>query len=160
MKTLKLCASCVLAIVLHAGADPFIGTWKLDYGRSNFTRTDASFLFATIKVESDGNGLKSTASAADGQGVASSFTFNSPLDGTPSKVITAMPLRGPSAVDAISLKRIDDRTIAATGTKNGKFVFSDTRVVSADGTTMTVTRDGMTAEGKKYRSTIILVRTR
>jgi hypothetical protein len=61
-------------------------------------------------------------------------------------------------VDTISLKRIDDHTIAATGTHKGKLVYNDRRIISADGETMTVTRDGTTPEGKKYRSTLVLLR--
>jgi hypothetical protein len=160
MKCLKLFGFSILAAFLYAGADPFVGTWKLDSDRSKFSSTGTSFMFATIQVESAGSGLKSTASAADGEGLASDFTFNSPLDGTPSKVIAATSIRGSSAVDTVSLKRIDDHTITATGSKNGRLVFSDKRVVSTDGMTMTITRNGITPEGRKYQSTIVLVRFR
>jgi hypothetical protein len=61
-------------------------------------------------------------------------------------------------VDTITLKRVDPNIIMATGAKNGKPVYSDRRVVSADGKTMTVVRDGTTREGKKYESTIVLER--
>jgi len=70
------------------------------------------------------------------------------------------PLKGFSAVDTISLKRVDDHTITATGTKSGKVVFSDTRVVAADGATMSIHRNGTTPEGKKYSSQIVLIRVR
>jgi hypothetical protein len=43
--------------------------------------------------------------------------------------------------------------------KYGKLVYTDKRVVSADGKTLTVTRKGTTPEGKKYESTIVLVRS-
>jgi hypothetical protein len=69
-------------------------------------------------------------------------------------------MRSESAVDTITLKRIDPNIIMATGTKNGKVVYSDRRVVSADGKTMTVVRDGTTPKGKKYASTLVLDRLR
>jgi len=159
MKALRLQAFWMLAVLSFAGANPFVGTWKLDAKRSKFIRGDPSFMFATMQIESTANGLKSSASAATGEGLATDFTFSCTLDGTPCKVTTALPMRGSTALDMISLKRIDDHTIAATGMRNGKLVYKDQRVVSADGDTMTVTREGTTPEGRKYQSTIVLVRS-
>jgi hypothetical protein len=158
MRALKLQVIWLLAPLLCAAADPFVGIWKLDSLRSKFTTGDPSVLFATINIESLGNGLKSTASGANGEGFATDFSFTCSLDGTPCKIVTSTPLRGSNAVDAISLKRIDARTIAATGTREGKLVYNDRRVVSADGNTLTVTRDGTAPDGKKYRSTLVLLR--
>ena len=148
-----------MACSLYAGGDPFVGLWKLDSHKSKFAIGDPSFMFATIQIESDGAGMKSTAAAADGQGLASNFMFNCSLDGAPCKVIAAMPMRGVSAVDTISLKLVDDHTIRATGLNSGKLVYTDQRVVSADGATMTVARRGVTPAGKKYQSTIVLTRS-
>jgi len=160
MKAHRLLFVCMPALLLSAAGDPFVGTWKLDAYRSKFAIGEPRFMFATMKIESSGTGLKSTASAADGEGVASDFTFNCSLDGTPCNIVAAIPMRGVSAVDAISLKRVDDHTIAATGFRNRKIVYEDQRVVSADGKTMSVTRKGMTPEGKKYESTLLLERIR
>ena len=150
----------LLVLTLHAAVDPFVGVWKLDSRKSKFTIGDPSFMFATIQVETTANGLKSTASAANGEGFASDFTFTCSLDGTPCPVISALPMRGSSAIDTLTLKRIDERTITARGTKDGKLVFVDQRAVSSDGMTMTVTRQGTTPDGRKYDSTIVLVRSR
>jgi hypothetical protein len=153
MKLLKLSSlSLVLmALPLFAADSAFVGTWKLNVDRSKFEPGPA-MLFATVLIESSGKGLKTTASNADGKGVASDLMFDSPLDGTSS------PVSGSPVMDMISLQRMDDHTIAATATKEGKLVYADRRVVSADGQTLTITRDGTTPDGKKYRSTIILER--
>jgi hypothetical protein len=158
MKTARLILVCAAALSVFADTDPFVGVWKLNTNKSKFPPGAPDFFFATIKIESAGNGLKSTASAADGEGYSTSFTFSCQLNGIPCKVTTATSLRGASAVDAINLKRVDPNTIVATGTRNGKHVYSDRRVVSADGTTMTVTRDGTTPKGEKYESIIVLGR--
>jgi hypothetical protein len=158
MKALKPQVLWLVAPLLCAAGDPFVGIWKLDSERSKFIQGDPSIMLATMQIEPLGNGLKSTASGANGEGFASDFTFTCSLDGTPCKILASMPLRGSNAVDTISLKRIDARTIAATGTFGGKLVYNDRRVVSADGNIMTVTRDGTTPEGKKYRSTLVLLR--
>jgi hypothetical protein len=146
-------------LLLPAAADPFVGTWKLNKDRSTFAPDAPGFILATILVESAGSGLKSTASSADGKGIVSDFTFSCALDGTPCKVTAAtLPMRSASAVDTITLKRVDANTIVATGTKSGKPVYSDRRIASADGKTMTVVRHGTTADGKKYESTFVLDR--
>jgi hypothetical protein len=161
MKTARLTVLCTLTLSLLAAADPFVGTWKLNTDRSKFPSGAPGFFLATMQIESAGATLKSTASAADGEGIASDFTFRCQLDGTPCKVTpSTIPLRSASAVDTITLKRVDPNTIIAAGTRNGKSVYSDRRVVSADGKTMTVVRDGTTPEGKKYQSTIVLERFR
>jgi hypothetical protein len=160
MKALRLQVFWILAPFLYAGGDSFVGLWKLDSHRSKFSRGDPSFMFATMQIELSGNGLKSTAAAADGQGLASNFTFTCTLDGQTCDVVAATPMRGLSAVDKIWLRLLDAHTIMATGTKDGRLVFTDQRVVSADGQTMTVTRKAATPEGRKYQSTIVLIRSR
>ena len=156
----KLFLLLISVVVLFAAPDPFVGTWKMDTGRSKFTRGDPSFMFATLLIESAGGGLKSTASAADGDGLANDFTFNCALDGTPCKVIAATTMKGSSAVDTIFLRREDEHTIIATGTKDGKLVYTDRRVVSSDDKTLTVQRAGRTPDGRMYESTIVLSRVR
>ena len=150
----------ISVVVLFAATDPFVGTWKMDTDRSKFTRGDPTFMFVTLLIESAGGGLQSTASAADGDGLATDLTFNCALDGTPCKPITATAMRGSSAVDTILLKREDDHTIIATGTNNGKLVYTDRRVVSSDDKTLTVHRAGRTPDGRMYESTIVLSRVR
>jgi len=160
MKTARLTILCTLSLSLLAATDPFVGVWRLNPAKSKFPRGAPGFMLGTIQIESAGTGLKSSASAADGKGIASDFTFNCLLNGTPCKVTAATALRSASAVDTITLKRVDPNTIMATGTRKGKPVYSDRRVVSDDGTTMTVVRDGTTPEGDKYQSTIVLERSR
>jgi|KBSMisStaDraftv2_1062788.scaffolds.fasta_scaffold01182_9 hypothetical protein len=160
MKAARSILLCALALSLLAAADPFVGTWKLNTHRSKFPPGVPGFFFATILIEASGTGLKSTASGADGEGIASSFTFSCQIDGTPCNVASSSHLRSESAVDTISLKRVDPNTIIAIGARKGKQIYSDRRVVSADSKTMTVVRDGTTPEGMKYETTIVLERLR
>ena len=160
MKTARWILLCALALSLFAATDPFVGTWKLNTHRSKFPPGAPGFFFATVLIETSGAGLKSTASGADGEGIASSFTFSCPIDGTPCNVASSSPLRNDSAVDTISLERVDPNTIIATGARKGKQVYFDRRTVSADGKTMTVVREGTTPAGKKYETTIVLERLR
>src|SRR3954465_10351247 len=160
MKAARWILLCDLALCLLAATDPFVGTWKLNTHKSKFPPGTPGFFFATMLIESSGTGLKSTASAADGEGISTSFTFSCQIDGTPCTVTSSSPLRSESAVDTISLKRVDPNTIIATGARKGKQVYFDQRVVSADGKTMTIVQDGTTPNGKKYQTTIVLERLR
>src|SRR5882724_3086369 len=127
--------------------------WKLDYNASNFVIGDPSFMFVTMQIEETAEGLRSTASGADGRGFASDFTFTCSLNGAACRVVTMSTMRSESAVDTISLKRIDEHTIVATGSKSGKLVYKDKRVVSGHGDMLTVTRKGVTPKGRTYEST-------
>ena len=160
MKTLRLILLSTLSLSLLAASDPFVGIWKLNTHKSKFQADAPGFFFVTMQIEEVGNGLKSTASGADGEGIASDLTFSCQLDATPCKVTAMTPLRSASAIDTVTLRRVSPRTIVATGARNGKPVYSDRRVVSADGKTMTVVRNGVTADGKKYESTLVLERFR
>jgi hypothetical protein len=160
VKPLNRYAAFLLTLPLLAVSDPFIGTWRLDTYRSTFSSDSPQFLLGTIKIEPAGNGWKSTASGADGKGIASDFTFNCLLDGMPCKVTAATPMRSETSVDTMTLKRIDDHTVLATGSFQGRQVYSDRRMVSLDGKTLTVVRTGFTAEGKKYENTLVLARLR
>jgi hypothetical protein len=122
-RSIVLCALTVVS--LFAASDPFIGIWKLNTYRSKFPPDAPDFFFATMQIESAGTGLKSTASAADGEGIATSFTFSCQIDGTPCQVTSATPSRSASAVDTINLKRVGLNTIVATGVRNGNPVYSD-----------------------------------
>jgi len=150
---------CGTTLLLHAGADPFIGTWVLDSRKSRFNVGDPSFMFATLRIESSGTGLKWTASAANGEGLPGDFTFDCSLDGRPCKVIARTPIGGSSVVETVSLKRIDDHTIVAIGRENERVTYSDRRVVSSDGKRMAVERTGISL-GRKYESTIILLKSK
>ena len=157
MKARTLLVLGILPSFLRAGADPFVGNWRLDPDKSKFTIGDPSFFFGTMLIEPAGAGLKSTGSATSGEGLANEFTFNCTLDETPCKMVTALPMRGSSAVDTITLKRIDDHAINAKGMWKGSVIYTDRRVVSADGNTMTIRRSGTTG-GRKYESIIVLAR--
>jgi hypothetical protein len=85
----------------------------------------------------------------DEKGQPNKFDYEASLDGKPSKVT------GSTAIDELSLKRVNDHTIDATGKKSGKVVYTDKRTVSADGKTYTISRAGTSPEVKKNHSTIV-----
>src|SRR4051812_757161 len=153
----KLSCLSVAMVAIFAGSliaadSPFVGLWKLNAAKSTFAPGSPKLLFATVKIEPTQKGLRISASDADGDGRAADLTTDSPLDGTPSPVI------GSPTIDTTSLKRVDDHTIIGPSSKDGKVIYTDRRVVSADGSTLTIQREGTTTDGTKYQNTIIFER--
>lgn len=58
------------------------------------------------------------------------------------------PVTGNPAADTASFKLVDDHTGESTFKKDGKVTATNTRVLSKDGKTLTITSKGTTADGK------------
>jgi hypothetical protein len=141
-------AVCILAVGLFAAEHPFAGTWKLDAAKSKLAGSGIGTT-GTVHIESDGKSLKVSVESTDPKGQPANFTYEGTLDGKPSTAT------GSPNFDTISLQRVNEHTIAATGKKGNKVVFTDRRVVSKNGKTMTLSRSGTNAEGKKFNATLV-----
>ena len=119
-------------------ADPALGTWVLNLAKSKFEGQDApakrTMIFTAV-----GDKIKHQTSTlpvgVPGVVVAGGNEYTAKYDGV------EVFMSG-SYLDTVSLKRIDARTIERTGKVMGKVVETMTRVISADGKTMTVTTKG------------------
>ena len=141
-------AVCILSVGLFAAENPFAGTWKMNAAKSKLAGSGLG-QNATVHIESDGKSMKVSVETTDPQGQPLNFTYEATLDGKPGTAT------GSPKFDTISLKRLNDSTIAATGKKGDKVVFTDRRVVSQDGKTMTLSRKGTNAEGKTFHATLV-----
>jgi hypothetical protein len=139
---------CILAVGLFAAENPFAGTWKLNAAKSKLAGSGIG-PSGGVRVESDGNSFKASVDTTDEKGQPVKFDYEATLDGKPSKVT------GSATIDELSLKRVNDHTIDATGKKDGKVVYTDKRTVSKDGKTYTISRTGTSPDGKKNHSTIV-----
>ena len=141
-------AICILAVGLFAVENPFAGTWKLNVAKSKLAGSGIG-PSGGVRVESDGKSFKASVDTTDEKGQPNKFDYEATLDGKPSKVT------GSAAIDELSLKRVNDHTIDATGKKDGKVVYTDKRTVSQDGKTYTISRTSTSPDGKKNHSTIV-----
>lgn len=130
------------------GADPRVGTWKLNVSKSKFDPGPPPQSL-TVKVEPAGKGEKvsNEGVAADGKAVKSGYTAN--FDGKD------VPFTGSQIADTTSVKRINARTTERTDKKDGKVVMTLRRVVAQDGKTMTVTTKGTNADGKPTHNVLV-----
>ena len=133
--------SAALAVTVSAQAGSEIGTWKLNVAKSKYSPGPAP-KSQTVTFAAAGQGIKVSTEgvAADGSKTAQSYTAN--YDGKD------VVLTGSATSDHVSLKRINATTVERTDKKAGKVVQTLTRVVSADGKTMTITTKGTNAQGQ------------
>jgi hypothetical protein len=132
---------------LLAQADsPFIGTWKLNVGKSKSDSTPLPKSL-TRTVTADGSGLKYVFEGVAADGSTISYSFSSNFDGKAS-AITGSGM--PSGADSITLKHISSNKTAATLTKGGKEIAKSEAEVSKDGKVATVKSKGKSADGKDF----------
>jgi len=141
-------ALSILAVGMLAADDPFAGTWKINAAKSKLAGSGIGSS-GSLRVETDGTIYKASVNTTDDKGQPINFDYEATLDGKPSKVT------GSAAIDELSLKRVNDHTINATGKKGGKVVYTDKRTVSNDGKTYTISRTGTSPAGKKYHASVV-----
>jgi len=148
-RALALAVVVVLGVVLGSGierlsaqaTDPRIGTWQLNVAKSKFSPGPPP-QSQTLKIEASGRGEKVTSEAVNADGTPTTTQYTANFDGKD------YPLTGSQIADMVSLKRVDARTTERTDKKGDKVMTSITRVVSADGKSMTATVKGTNAQGQ------------
>jgi hypothetical protein len=141
----------LLALVLTAGIayaagnDAFLGTWKLNEGKSKIAAGMPKN--STVVNTVDGDNMKVAIDGTDTKGQPYHSEWTGKFDGKD------YALTGDPANDMRSYKVINDHTLSTTSKKGGKETLSARIVVSADGKTRTVTASGTDASGAKVTST-------
>jgi hypothetical protein len=127
---------------------PFIGTWKLNVGKSKSDSTPLPKSL-TRTVTADGSGLKYVFEGVAADGSTISYSFSSNFDGKASAVTgSGMP----GGADSITLKRVNANKTTGTLTNGGKEIGTAEAEVSKDGKVATVKSKGKTADGKMWSS--------
>ena len=144
MRLMKLALVVTLvaaAYGVQAQADPTVGTWKLNLAKSKYNAGQPP-KSSTVVIAAAGQGIKLTSDTVLADGTARKISYTASYDGKDA-VVTGTP-----DYDGMSLKKTAN---GAEGSrkKAGKVVQTYTRVISADGKTMTVTSTGTTAAGGK-----------
>jgi hypothetical protein len=143
---LPICATILLS------ADPVLGTWKLNVRRSTF-RPGPGFQNETRTYEEQKDGVKVTIRTVDARGRLVESVYLTTPDGEQHPVSGS---GGPA--DSVGLKRVDEFTAESTLLHAGKEIAKTTRVVSADGKTMTITYKGLDPRGDDVHYTLVFDR--
>jgi len=145
IRTIRLTlAFCFLGGALCFAADPQMGTWKLNESKSKITpgtmkntHVVYSSMLGQVKIKSDG---------IDANGKPVHVEWSGKFDGKD------YPVSGDPNSDARSYTKVNERTLMTTNKKNGKVTVTGQIVVSADGKSRTVTLNGTTPKGKKFKN--------
>jgi hypothetical protein len=156
MKGILLFVTAVV-LALHGSVDlmaqnnPFIGTWKLNIAKSQYSSGPAPKT-QTQTYEAHGNGMKvsSEGIAADGSRIAWSYTAN--FDGKDYPISGA---GAPNGADIVSIKRINTNTYEATFKKDHKVVGTGRDEISKDGKVKTVAATGTDANGQPVTRALV-----
>ena len=138
---------CFLGSAACFAADPQMGTWKLNESKSKITpgtlkntQVVYSSMFGQVKIKADG---------IDGKGKPSHTGWSGKFDGKD------YPVTGDPNADARSYTKVNERTLRTTNKKNGRVTVTGQIVVSADGKSRTVTLNGTTPKGKKFKNVAV-----
>ena len=145
--TVVTLALCFVSVAVCFAADSFMGTWKLNEAKSRIGA--GSPKNTTVVYEAAGDDVKVTVDGTDGDGKPVHSEWTGKYDGKD------YPVTGDPSTDTRSYKKVNDHTLMFTNKKGEKVTISGRAVVSADGTTRTVTITGTDSKGKKFTSTVV-----
>jgi hypothetical protein len=148
-RTIKLTlVLCFVGVALSFAADDaFMGTWKLDEAKSKLAAGAPKN--NTVVYEAVGDNVKITVDGTDSDGKPTHNEWTGKFDGKD------YPVTSDSTSDTRSYTKIDARTLGFNAKKGGAVITSGRVVVSADGTSRTVTVSGKDSKGKKFTSTAV-----
>jgi hypothetical protein len=98
---------------------------------------------ATVTFSAVGQGVKVVVDGVGPDGSKTHWEYTANFDGKP------YPVTGNGLGDMVVTRRINPTTILSSYTLKGKPTVVNTRTVSADGNTLTVTSTGTNAQGRK-----------
>jgi hypothetical protein len=132
-----------LAVTVQAQASKaLVGTWKLVASKSTFSPGPPPKSMTVTYATAGADGVKIMVDVAPADGAAQHWEMSAQYDGK------EYPVKGNPNADTVSIKKVDDLTGESTFKKGGKVTATNTRTLSKDGKTLTVTSVGTTADGK------------
>lgn len=121
--------------------NPHMGTWKLNEAKSKFS--PGATKNNTVVYEAAGDSTKVIVDGVDGDGNAVHSEWTGKFDGK------FYAVTGDATSDIRAYRKINNRTLALTGKKDGKVNLTGRIAASANGRTRTVTTTGTNSKGKK-----------
>jgi hypothetical protein len=127
--------------MVFAASDPFVGTWVLDPQRSHYESGDVPRrMVIVMSPTAQGIHYRSHTTLSNGNRVSSEYTADYAGG-------LAMVLGTAGVMAPVSLRRIDERTIECSYMKAIRVVATSRRVISENGSTMTITTVSQAKDG-------------
>src|SRR6058998_261402 len=105
--------------------------------------------FNTVTFKNTLGNIKVTADGADANGKPIHVEWSGKFDGKD------YPVTGDPNSDSRSYSKVNERTLTTANKKSGKVTATGQIVVSADGKSRTVTINGTTPKGKKFKNVAV-----
>lgn len=137
-----------IPVLSGQGRDPRTGTWILNVAKSTYKPGPAPRR-QTVRIEPSGQGERVRSETINMNGTRVATDYTAAYDGND------YPLQGSPVADTVSLKRIDASTTERFDKKDGHVRLVYRRVVSPDGKTMTVTINGVNAQGQSVSNVVV-----
>lgn len=138
------CAAFGWVLAFGQAKDPFVGTWLLDRGKSDFMPYFPLQRRTMIMAAVD-NGVNCVIRTVSDRQETTEVTYSAHYDGKD------VPIES-SALDTVSLRRIDANTVERKGKIRGNVVESALMKISADGKVLTIMTEGSIPNGEPYKS--------
>ena len=146
--SLAACAVMLFSSSMVLAADNWMGTWKLNVEKSNYSPGPAPKSL-TLKYEASEGGIRHTSDGVNAESKATHSEYSSRFDGKD------VPYEGNPNADTAAPKKTDDNSFEAVWKKGGKVTATLKAVVSKDGKTLTLSQTGKNAKGESVNNTAV-----
>ena len=146
--SLALCGILLLAAAVQA-ADSFLGSWTLNIVKSKYDPGPAPKSQTTKLEAAADNGVREIGDRINADRSRTQWEWTAKFDGKD------YPVTGDPNSDTRSYTKVNERTLTTANKKNGKVTVTGQIVVSADGKSRTVTLNGTTPKGKKFKNVVV-----
>jgi hypothetical protein len=140
---------CFLAAAVFAADNGFIGTWKVNTAKSQFSPGPGPKEL-TVTFTEDGDRIKRTATGVDGEGKPIKQEGSIKWDGQDHAIPS-----GDGTPMTVAAKMVNNNSVEYTIKVNGKVTTKGRSVLSKDGKTATSTETGVNATGQKVRNVVV-----
>jgi hypothetical protein len=137
----------ITGVALSLAADPNLGSWKLNDGKSKLPPGASRITTVTYAMAGDSVKITVDGTGADGKPIHNEWTGK--YDGKD------YPVTGDPNSDMRAYTKVDDRTLDFNAKKGGKVYMTGRVAVAADGKSRTVTTTVTDASGKQSMSTAV-----
>ena len=142
-KTIRILIAVTLLVASAAAStDPFVGKWNLNPKQSKYPVGSCPKKMV-IEMNSLGKGVHYRSDSTYANGAITRAEYTADYDGKQAIVMGAHGMLLP-----VFLKRVDRYTVVASYTKSLQIVARSRRVISKDGTVMTITTTSKDSSGK------------
>lgn len=135
-------ALAIASLGLLAQTGSSVTVWKLDVSKSKFDGRGPLTMTRTVKTVGAVTTLSFEGIGPDGSQM--SYSYETRFDDKDYPVSGAAP----AGIETMAVKRVDAKTMQATGKRAGKIVVTATNVLSDDGRVLTATTKGTEKDGR------------